>query len=149
MIQKKSVNTCWPFQITANRRPIPHHPASPRKIMIKAVKVNESCYDLHYGNSDIGTAEKAEDGYFYWWTQECDGHSGAWPFAVLHAIATTLESLNREWDNTVNDNLGRLARFKCHCGEPFTERVWHCPLCHHHWLMKDRECRNCHKVELF
>lgn len=77
--------------------------------MIKAVKVNESCYDLYWGNSDIGSAEKAEDGYFYWWTCDCDGRSGAWPSHLLHAIATTLESLNREWDNIVQIELSKSA----------------------------------------
>lgn len=30
------------------------------------------------------------------------------------------------------------------CGEVFDAQVWHCPTCHHHWLLQDQECKNCH-----
>lgn len=31
------------------------------------------------------------------------------------------------------------------CVEEFSEQVWHCPGCAHHWLMDRAECWNCHK----
>ena len=33
------------------------------------------------------------------------------------------------------------------CGEGFDQRIWHCPWCHHHWLMDEDECRNCYLVK--
>jgi len=30
------------------------------------------------------------------------------------------------------------------CEEEFTEEVWHCPVCAHHWLMTRTECHNCY-----
>ena len=35
--------------------------------------------------------------------------------------------------------------FVCECGEEFDRKVWHCPICAHHWLPHDKECRNCHE----
>ena len=73
--------------------------------MIKAVKVNESCYDLYWFGHDVGMAEKADDGYFHWWTSM----NGGWSCEVIRSIAATLESLNREWDNTVQNELSKSA----------------------------------------
>ena len=30
------------------------------------------------------------------------------------------------------------------CKEPFSQKVWHCPKCDHHWPMERTECLNCH-----
>jgi hypothetical protein len=37
--------------------------------------------------------------------------------------------------------------FVCPCGESFDRQVWHCPICSHHWLMHQDECRNCYVGE--
>ena len=34
------------------------------------------------------------------------------------------------------------------CAEVFTIRVWHCPVCDHHWPMARRSCWNCHAYSL-
>ena len=75
--------------------------------MIKAVKVNESCYDLFWKGKYVGMAEKWEDGHFYWGSLA--GPRWCWSSEALHTIATTLESLNREWDNTVQNELSKSA----------------------------------------
>jgi rubrerythrin len=39
------------------------------------------------------------------------------------------------------------AKFICpECQDVFTEEVWHCPVCVHHWSLEDDECKNCHQV---
>lgn len=39
------------------------------------------------------------------------------------------------------------AKFICpECQDVFTEQVWHCPVCVHHWPLEDDECKNCHQV---
>lgn len=75
--------------------------------MIKAVKVNESCYELLWKGKYIGMAEKLEDGQFYWGS--LIGPRRFWSSGSLHAIAATLESLNREWDNIVQSELSKSA----------------------------------------
>jgi hypothetical protein len=40
-----------------------------------------------------------------------------------------------------------LKPFTCSCGEAFSEPVWHCPQCAHHWPMGRGECWNCHNVK--
>ncbi len=36
------------------------------------------------------------------------------------------------------------GKFRCSCGEEFSERVWHCSECNHHWPMHREECANCY-----
>jgi len=36
--------------------------------------------------------------------------------------------------------------FQCHdCNDRFTEKVWHCPKCMHHWPESEKQCRNCYR----
>ena len=42
---------------------------------------------------------------------------------------------------------GRPATFYCDCDEAFSEEVWHCPICAHHWPMGKDQCGNCHEGE--
>jgi DNA-binding Lrp family transcriptional regulator len=38
-------------------------------------------------------------------------------------------------------------KFICpECSGVFTEEVWHCPVCVHHWPLDDDECKSCHQV---
>jgi hypothetical protein len=39
--------------------------------------------------------------------------------------------------------------FACsRCCEVFSEQVWCCPICRHHWLVGTvGECRNCHRTK--
>lgn len=36
------------------------------------------------------------------------------------------------------------GKFLCSRGEEFSERVWHCQECSHHWPMDRDKCWNCH-----
>ncbi len=52
-------------------------------------------------------------------------------------------------NNNADHTLDPPVEFLCSdCGESFTRKVWHCPVCDHHWDLGDRECGNCHKVHL-
>ena len=33
------------------------------------------------------------------------------------------------------------------CYEAFSDQVWHCPICAHHWPMSRTSCWNCHQFE--
>lgn len=50
--------------------------------------------------------------------------------------------------NTRGARLKRRAwgggEFICICREEFSERVWHCPVCAHHWPPAITSCKNCH-----
>ena len=35
--------------------------------------------------------------------------------------------------------------WRCICGEEFSVKVWHCPVCLHHWPLERPECNNCYK----
>jgi len=44
------------------------------------------------------------------------------------------------------DRRMKLGKYECPtCHETFSEKVWHCPVCAHHWPMHREECWNCHK----
>jgi len=34
------------------------------------------------------------------------------------------------------------------CREKFPVKVWHCPLCDHHWPVEEAECGNCHRIHM-
>lgn len=40
----------------------------------------------------------------------------------------------------------KLGKYECPiCHETFSEKVWHCPICAHHWPMHREDCWNCHQ----
>jgi N6-adenosine-specific RNA methylase IME4 len=57
---------------------------------------------------------------------------------------------------TLKQNAERVAKLPEHvllgtlacevCGDVFSERVWHCDACGHHWTMNVDRCKNCYKT---
>ena len=44
----------------------------------------------------------------------------------------------------LSPDLLEVSPYQCPaCGAAFDAEVWHCPRCDHHWLLADRECKNC------
>lgn len=54
------------------------------------------------------------------------------------------EEANRKRSEAAKGNANAAKTFVCECGEEFSEKVWHCKKCDHHWPNSETICRNCH-----
>lgn len=83
--------------------------------------------------------------------------SNNWISGVCHVDSSTVDKHRKSLPDsgsaevetsdgrTMNTSkIGRAGgRFKCDCGEEFSEEVWHCSTCEHHWPMSKEDCSNC------
>ena len=67
--------------------------------LLYATRVNCCKYNVTYRSGvGIGTFERGDDGYLYYWTKDREGF---WDSTVLSEIAKLLDHLNKPWDNQV------------------------------------------------
>lgn len=53
-----------------------------------------------YNGVFIGEFLVKEDGYYDWWPEH-PSQGGFWPAYMLHALATALDDLNKDWDDAL------------------------------------------------
>lgn len=70
--------------------------------MIKLIKKHE-IYNVYWENDlFLGTFQKDVDGFYYFWEH---GNGGCWGENELRNIADSLQEINKEWNEYINNNL--------------------------------------------